>query len=75
MNVIIIYFALTQNLSEVPEGAKQRGLCRVGVLSVRQASKRVATKHNGAYGKFYSTVTDLAKFLGLSTSQPLVSAA
>ena len=53
MNVIIIYFALTQNLSEVLEGAK----------------------HNGAYGKFYSTVTDFARLRGLSTSQPRVNAA
>ncbi|MBQ8417513.1 MAG: hypothetical protein IJX10_02565 [Phascolarctobacterium sp.] len=37
---------------EVSEGAKQRGLCREGVLVVRRASKRVATKHNGASNDF-----------------------
>jgi hypothetical protein len=36
----------------VPEDAKQRGLCREGVLVVRRASKRTATKYNGDYNAF-----------------------
>ena len=42
----------SQKALEVPEGAKQRGLRSDGVLSVRRASKRVVTKHNGAYNVF-----------------------